>query len=157
MPLATNREMVQQLIAFKSTSNIKAERVTTIQTEFYSRIMHPVTLNENKTNIIFDLSKRLSDPPFNHSQYYYKSSGYHALSFPFIHHLLHNDTAISIRKFFFSCKNPEEHFYPTVFMMPGVPGGYDPSIKRFQYCRCVLGPSTPMCWEDCPQSVHYWS
>ena len=131
LPLATNREMVLQLIKFNGTSNIYAHKISADQTEFYSRIMHPVTLDKNKTQIIFDKSKRLSDPPFNHSQYYYKSSGYHALSFPFVHHLLHNDTAISIRKFFFSCKNPEEHFYATVFMMPGVPGGYNSKIKHY--------------------------
>ena len=131
LPLATNREMVQQLMKCKGTSNIKPKRVTADQTEYNSRVMHPVRLNKNKTKIIRDKLKTMSDPPFNLSRYYYKSSGYHALSFPFVHHLLHNDTAISIRNFFFSCKNPEEHFYATVFMMPGVPGGYDARLKHY--------------------------
>ena len=33
-------------------------------------------------------------------------------------------------EFFKKCSNPEEHFYATLFMKPGVPGGYNKKMKE---------------------------
>jgi len=129
VPLATNREIVEHLMKLNGTSNIIAHRVNPSNKESSSRILYPVVLDSIGTKLRVDRSRTLPDPPFNKSEYY-KSTGYHALSFNFTRHLLHNKTANSVLKFFYRCKNPEEHFYATIYMMPGVPGGYNPKVNH---------------------------
>ncbi len=136
IPLVTNREMVNVLRKLSGTSNIKPQVVLASENEFQNRFTYPVVISRNKSSVYFDKSKRLENPLFNSTQLHYKSSGYHALSFPFVHHLLYNYKAIRTRKLFQQCKSPEEHYYATVFMMPGVPGGYKPS-KWKSYFRVI--------------------
>ena len=62
--------------------------------------------------------------PYNLSLY--KSWTYMAISYDFAHFLLTNQIAIHLRQFFESTSIPEEVFYATAYMIPGVPGGYDP-------------------------------
>lgn len=42
--------------------------------------------------------------------------------------MLTNEAAIKVFDFFLECKLPEEHFYSTLYMVPGVPGGFNPNI-----------------------------
>ena len=119
VPLVTNREMVVRLMNLKGRShiNFKVEGG-----KFFQRIKFGPKLNKDKTKIVSTI--KLPKPPFDATRYFYKNSGYHALSFPFVEHLMYNKTALEILQFYYKCQNPEEHFYATIFTMPGVPGGY---------------------------------
>ena len=65
--------------------------------------------------------------PFNLT--YYKSMTYMGLSYAFANYLLTNSIAIKVRKFFERCDHSEEHFYATLFKVPGVPGGFSPTVS----------------------------
>ncbi len=58
------------------------------------------------------------------------------LSYDFAHFVLTNSTARTVYDFFTRCFNPEEHFYHTLFMVPGVPGGYSPGKMHFVIEQC---------------------
>lgn len=73
--------------------------------------------------------------PFNLT--FYKSSAYTALSYNFTNFLTTNSTARELYDFFMECGMPEEHFYSTLSMMPGVPGGFNPSIPAQDRIRMV--------------------
>ena len=68
--------------------------------------------------------------PFNLT--YYKSMTYMGLSYTFANYLLMNNTAIKVREFFEQCAHSEEHFYATLFKVPGVPGGFSPTVSYYQ-------------------------
>ena len=42
-----------------------------------------------------------------------------------------------IYNFFLDTFIPEEHFYPTLFRIPGVPGGYNPRIHYLPVMHCI--------------------
>ena len=128
LPLITNREMVSRLVSLNGSSSVWTYKSNSRLV--MSRIKYSTKLNKEKTQLVKNTSDLLSDPPFNISQYY-KSQSYVALSHPFAEFLHTNATAIKIHEFFKNCGNPEEHFYATIFMLPGVPGGYDRKIKYF--------------------------
>ncbi len=65
----------------------------------------------------------------------YKSMTYAALSYQFAHYLLTNFTAIKVHQFFRRCLVPEEHYYPTLYMIPGAPGGYNPTLPKQPYLQ----------------------
>ena len=69
--------------------------------------------------------------PFNLT--YYKSATYGAISYKFAQFLHTNETAIKVYEFFRGCDMPEEHFYATLYMMPGIPGGYDPKLDDLYF------------------------
>ena len=130
LPLVTNREMVSRLMGLNGRSSVMTYKPPP---EMISRIKYSVELNKEKTQIKWKREKDrkpLGDPPFDISQYY-KSQSYVALSHPFADFLRTNVTAIKIRRFFKNCTSPEEHFYATIFMLPGVPGGYNGNITYF--------------------------
>ena len=130
LPLITNREMVSRLVSLNGSSSVMTYKPPP---EMISRIKYSVELNKEKTQIKWKREKDrkpLGDPPFEISQYY-KSNSYVALSHPFAEFLHMNATAIKIHRFFKNCTCPEEHFYATIFMLPGVPGGYNGKIKYF--------------------------
>jgi hypothetical protein len=121
LPLITNREMVSRLMRLNGSSSVKAYKTPP---KFEVRIKYSVGLNENMTKTFTNRSKLLGDPPFPIDQFY-KSQTFVALSYQFARFLHTNSTAIKIHWFFKNCANPEEHFYATMFMLPGVPGGYN--------------------------------
>ena len=47
--------------------------------------------------------------------------------------MLHNKTAIALYDLMLETLIPEEHFYATLFMAPGTPGGYNPRIRKSKY------------------------
>ena len=69
--------------------------------------------------------------PFNLA--YYKSMTYTSLSYPFVHFMLNNPSAMKLYDFMLETDFPEEHFYPTLWMAPGTPGGYNPQIPKEGY------------------------
>ncbi len=112
LPLISVKEMVTKLLHMNTTSSvfgwpIPAEETWTIQRLRGKILPHNLTL--------------------------YKSMTYNALSEPFVNFLLQNTTAQEVYRFFLETDFPEEHFYATLFQMPGVPGGYDPRIPEEGY------------------------
>ena len=107
LPLVSTHTTVSYLSQLNGTSAIMASEVEKKDIESWRRL--------RKRAIPFNLK-------------YYKCVVYMAISYKFAHYLLTNSTAIKVREFFKTCSNPEEHFYATLYMIPGVPGGFNPSI-----------------------------
>lgn len=112
LPLTTNHEIVSHLIKLNGSSAIVPGLVPKGANEEQSRLRH----------------RRI---PFNLP--YYKSSTYMGISYEFAHFIFTNITAIKVRRFFEHCIMPEEHFYPTIATIPGVPGGYNPNISTHDH------------------------
>ena len=135
LPLLTNRQIVQRLMKLNGSSSVIVYKAH--NEEVMNRITYPYTWNQERKHYYFNKHRKLS-PPFNQSMYY-KSSAYNALSFPFAHFLTTNSTAIQFHNFFKQCKSPEEHFYAVMFMMDGVPGGYNRDVRsHYQYVSNVF-------------------
>ena len=128
LPLRTNREIVTRLMKLNGSSSIFAYKAG----RFSDRIRHKVGLNKKGNKIAISRHVNLGNPPFNDTQLY-KSSSYNAISLELANYLIFNENASKIHNFFKNCKSSEEHFYATVYMMPGVPGGYNPRIPRNRY------------------------
>jgi hypothetical protein len=77
--------------------------------------------------------RRLQGQEIPYNLTYYKSMTYMALSYKFALFLLTNSTAIELRQFFRRSKIPEEHYYATVYMAPGIPGGFNSSKKHLLF------------------------
>ena len=131
LPLRTNREIVMRLMRLNGSSSIITKRIAGSRGAM-KRIKYKVQLIEGSNRIKVQHDKRLTSPPFNARQFY-KSSSYNAISLELAYYLIFDESASRIHNFFKMCKNSEEHFYATVYMMPGVPGGYNPRIPRDEY------------------------
>ena len=107
LPLMSTRMMVEKLISMNQTSMIYSRRIPATE-----RTM-----------------KRLKGKTLPYNLIFYKSMTFNALSISFVYFLLQNSTAIKTYNFFLNTGIPEEHFYATLFRMPGVPGGYKPHIQ----------------------------
>ena len=114
LPLTSTNGIVSHLNKLNGSSVIRAEKVRP-NDKYTRRRLHNKTI------------------PFNLPMY--KSSTYMALSYKFANFIVTNSTAIKINDFFRKCSNPEEHYYATLFMMPGVPGGFDPNLPESLYVR----------------------
>jgi len=79
----------------------------------YGNITHGNPLYMNET---------LENPPFGITLY--KSLSYNALSRAFVHFFLHNESVQTFMQWIEHAWVPEEHFYASVYMMPGSPGGH---------------------------------
>ncbi len=132
LPLVTNHEMVVKLMKLKGTSSVIAESCAKKKVIIERRLRHPVYLTKNNTGLVLDLGKKLEKPPFDISLYH-KSSSYNALSFKFVDYITFNEKARKVYNFLKKTKNAEEHFYATLYMTPGVPGGYDKGIPSRDY------------------------
>ena len=110
LPLFSAHTIVTHLSKLNGTSAIKAHRA--VDRESMQRL--------NRKTLPFNLT-------------YYKSMTYMALSYRFAYYLLTNMTAIELCQFFMKCSNPEEHFYATLYMIPGTPGGYNPNMPQDRY------------------------
>ena len=106
LPLTSVREMVKKLISMNGTSSVV------------------VTPHNNTSRL------RGKSLPYNLT--YYKSITYVALSESFVHFMLTNKTAIALYDFMLGTDIPEEHYYATLFMAPGTPGGYNSDRKYFR-------------------------
>jgi len=112
LPLVSSREMVKRLIRLNGASSVLARAVP--------------------ANAAYTRS-RLKKKPIPYDLKFYKSSSYNALSLSFVHFILTNFTARTVYRFFLHVNNPEEHFYSTVYMIPGIPGGYNPLLSQGSY------------------------
>ena len=130
LPLVTNRGIVRKLVKLNGTSSIITSKIKP-KSELHKRIIYPVKLNKYGTRVINKHSK-LPTPPFP-LNLYSKSSSYNALSFQFSDFLVHDERAIKVHNFFKNCSHPEEHFYATLYHMPGVNGGYNKLLKRHYF------------------------
>ena len=75
--------------------------------------------------------KRLHNRTIPYGLTLYKSSTFMALSYKFAHFTVTNSRAIKLYEFFKKrCSMPEEHYYATLYHMPGVPGGFDPKTSK---------------------------
>ena len=133
LPLYTNREIVSKLMKLNGSSSIVTENCGNNK-NLINRIIYKTKLDDDKTHTKVDQHTKLKNRPFDLSMYH-KSSSYNALSYQFSKYLLHNSTALEFYEFFKNCSNPEEHFYATLFMMPGVPGGFNKNIPESDYFR----------------------
>ena len=130
LPLITNREIVRKLMKLNGTSSIIASKIG-LRNNHHRRIKYPAKLNENGT-LFIDKHSKLPTPPFP-LNLYSKSSSYNTLSFQFSDFLVHDERAIKVHNFFKNCSYPEEHFYATLYNMPGVNGGYNKLLKRHYF------------------------
>ena len=112
LPMMSSHDTVAHLKRLNGSSAIKA------------RIIHP-----NETRTVSRLHNRTV--PFNLQLY--KGLAYMAISYDFAHFLITNSTAIAVYEFFKTCYIPEEHFYATLYMIPGVPGGHNPTLPQWYY------------------------
>lgn len=95
LPLRTNRELVQLLKELNGTSSVLAHATP-------------------KSN--YD---RFRAGPIPYNLTVYKSLVYFALTPVFTEYVLYNKVAITLYKFLESADVPEEHYYSTLFMIPG--------------------------------------
>ena len=124
LPMVTNCELVSRLMALHGSSSVMTSEAS--KEEMKKRIEFQAVLDKKRGKAVTS-SSRLGAPPFGIK--IYKGSSYNAFSYSFVHFMLTNSTIQTIYKFFMKCKNAEEHFYASVYMMPGVPGGFDPNVR----------------------------
>ena len=136
LPLMTNRELVSHLMALNGSSSVVPRNAT--EEEMWKRIHFKAVLHKNRSKALTS-SVTLEPPPFNIK--IYKGSSYNAFSYAFVEFLLTDIRVGIIHKFFMNCKNPEEHFYASVYMMPDVPGGFigrlDEEKHYFSVARAI--------------------
>lgn len=134
LPLVTNREIVAHLKRFNGSSVIGAYNVSNPDDfEMMSRIQYPITLNKERNGILVHYKGHIRNPPFDPKTQYFKSQSYVAVSHAFASYLDTNSRALKVRDFFKRCRSPEEHYYATLFMMHGVPGGYSKELANFYF------------------------
>lgn len=134
LPLVTNCELVSRLMALNGSSSVTPYEIS--KDEMKKRIELKAVLDRKRGKAVTS-SIRLGPPPFGIK--IYKGSSYNAFSYSFVHFILTNSTVQTIYKFFVNCKNAEEHFYASVYMMPGVPGGFEPKLqgRYFAVARAI--------------------
>ena len=125
LPLVSNRAIVTHLRAQYGKSVIYSTKLEEDSIEI-KRLQWKGVLNNHGR--LIHTKQSLGPIPFNLTAY--KNMAYMALSEPFVHYLLHSDTAAALRQFLANCSNPEEHFYSMLYMQDGVPGGHDYSKTR---------------------------
>ena len=129
LPLQTNRFIVEDLMAMKGASVLKAIPVDgyNLKTRF-SRARHEIKTHCKKTDVkcVENTDEFLRENGIK----LYKSMAYNALSFEFVHYLLHNKTMQKLTQWMIeNCRIPEEHLYATAYMMPDAPGGFSHNIS----------------------------
>ena len=136
LPLASNRELVLHFMALNGSSSIITSKAS--EEEVEKRIHFKAVLNKKRSRAVTS-SILLGPPPFNLT--IYKGSSYNAFSYTFVDFILNDSRVKVIHKFFIDCKNPEEHFYASVFMMPGIPGGFRKQLSEkksyFRVARAI--------------------
>ena len=136
LPLASPHEIVTHLRRAEGSSVIRARRVKP---------------DEKKT------VRRLHGRRIPHNLQLYKGLAYMAISYQFANFLLTNKTAIEVHEFFKTCDIPEEHFYSTLYKLPGVPGGFNKSIPSdFFHVIAVFWADDRVGWsQECAgETVH---
>lgn len=133
LPLRTNAEIVSLLEPLNGMSSIK--------------IIGPYKRDKNKYRFKWTLNKvtgwlSMRDVPMSSIPYHmkaHKSWAYIALSHAFVEYYLCSEVGITLRNYMKDVYIPEESIYPTLFMKPGVPGGYraEDKNKLFFVMSCI--------------------
>ena len=124
LPLMTNRKIVQSLTKLNSTSVIKPHEISERDLErFAFKVAVDSHGHAHYTQI------KLGPVPFGIK--IYKAMTYMALTRPFTSFLLNNETAVVFRKYLEDVKNPEEHFYGSMYKLyvENLPGGGPPIVR----------------------------
>lgn len=127
LPLVSNRELASHLSALNGSSSILTRKAT--DEEVTKRTRFKAVVNKQHSRAVTS-GNSLGPPPFNIT--IYKGSSYNAFSYAFVDFILTDKKVKTIHNFFMYCKNPEEHFYASVYMMPNVPGGFNPRLSEAQ-------------------------
>ena len=113
LPLRTNNEIVQLLKQLKGNSAVRAFPIPKWEQERYQKKW----IVKSKTWIA--PTKEDAGPvPYNLT--IYKSMIYFALSPEFVNYTLNDEVAIALSEFLKDALIPEESFYSTLFMIPGM-------------------------------------
>ena len=88
----------------------------------YKRFNTTWTEDENGHDKYVSTQKQAGPIPYNLTMY--KSMVYFALTPEFVNYVLNDAVAIALSKFLNDAYIPEEHFYSTLFMIPGKPLHY---------------------------------
>ena len=124
LPLMSPHEMVSRLSLLNGSSSILPKKATSKSD--LQRIERKVKMSGLDGKPV-RTNEKLGPIPFNLT--FYKSSSYSILSAKFVHFLLTDPVALEVHHYFTKSLHSEEHFYATLFMMAGVPGGYDIKLK----------------------------
>ena len=111
LPLRTNREMVQLLKNLNGTSAINTHLPSKSEQDRYTRKWAEID------NQYYITQESAGPIPYNLTMY--KSMVYFALTPEFVEYVLYNKVANALRKFLKDAFIPEEHYYSTLFMIPG--------------------------------------
>ncbi len=112
VPLRTNREMVHTLRKLNGTSSVVVGNNLKHEVKYWT-LKHSLSKGS-----IVQSEKKLPPVPFNLTMA--KSMAYYGLSLTFVNYLLHDEEAVTFRKFMKETKMPEEHFVATLFNRTGV-------------------------------------
>jgi len=115
LPLKTNREIVRSLMKLNGYSAIDSFEVPEANKH---RLVNKFVLS---AGVVKRTRKKLGPVPYGIR--FYKSMTYIAVSRPFVSFLLTSKISIALRKYLKDAKVPEEHFYSSLYELPGVPGG----------------------------------
>ncbi len=113
VPLRTNREMVHTLRKLNGTSSVGIGGNEKNELRFWT-----FKFSLSIEGSIVQSEKKLPPVPFNLT--IVKSIAYYGLSFTFVNYLLHDEEAVTFRKFMKETFIPEEHFVATLFNRKGV-------------------------------------
>ena len=111
LPLRTNREMVQLLKNLNGTSAINTHLPSKSEQDRYTRKWAEID------NQYYITQESAGPIPYNLTMY--KSMVYFALTPEFVEYVLYNKVANTLHEFIKDALIPEEHFYSTLFMIPG--------------------------------------
>ena len=115
LPLKTNREIVQSLVKLNGASAVDSAEVPKPDQR---RLVNKFVLS---AGVLKRTRKKQGPVPYGIK--FYKSMTYIAASRPFVSFLLTSKKAIALRKYLNKARSSEEHFYSTLYKLPGVPGG----------------------------------
>ena len=114
LPLRTNKEMVQLLRPLKGSSAIRSIPMPRWERVRYKKRW---TFDESTSELI-PVDENTSPIPYNLK--IYKSLIYFALTPAFVNYTLNDEVAIALSRFLKDALIPEESFYSTLFMIPGM-------------------------------------
>ena len=115
LPLRTNREIIHILKKLDGNTGIRLAAIPKVE-NFENQ--NQVVLNEAIGRVEVMPNSKLGSVP--HNLTVYKSMIFSALTAEFIDFLLHNTIAADFRAYLRNAISPEEKFYGTLFMMPGI-------------------------------------
>ena len=114
LPLRTNREIVLLLKTLRGTSAVRAFPTPQLEHKRYERKWIE---DDNRLARYLPTQEEAGPIPYNLT--IYKSMVYFALTPGFVNYVLNDTVAVALSKFLRDAYIPEEHFYSTLFMIPG--------------------------------------